>query len=91
MDLMAIAIDDLPAVVKQANDYLGLLKVRDALATGDMTLEVIKSQNHYDLVALFGIDAIRGILLPALDGFIQGKADELVTVGIDPTQTEGTK
>lgn len=81
---MAIAIGELPDVVTQANEYLSLLKVRDALATGDVTLEAAKNANHYDLVALFGADAIRGILLPALDNYIQGKADALIAIGIQP-------
>lgn len=81
---MTIAIGALPDVVTQANAYLSLLKVRDALATGDMNLEVIKSGNHYDMVALFGIEAIRDVLLPALDVYIDAKRQELVAIGIQP-------
>jgi hypothetical protein len=81
---MTIAIGALPDVVTQANAYLSLLKVREAVASGAMTFEVAQSGNHYDLVALFGLDAIRGVVLPALDNYIEGKKAELEAIGIQP-------
>lgn len=86
---MTIQIDDFDVVAAAVAEYRSLLKVRSAIAEGDIHLEAIKDANHYDLVAMFGIDMIRQTILPRFDDYLQAKRDALAT--LDVTAVDQTK
>lgn len=79
---MAIDINNFDLVVTAVNEYRGLVKMRDALLNGTLTFVVSYNANKYDMIAQFGEDTIKGIIVTPLNNFLNDKKQALIGLGV---------
>lgn len=80
--MASIPLDQFDSVAAAVAEYRGLLKVQDAIINGDITLTVKFNSNVYNLVGMFGEDAVRQTLVPGINSVVAQKAEALAALSI---------